>query len=319
MGKPAAIVDKSLLHAICEQDAEKRSAYYKILSKHYQVVVALVLVEEIWVNFAKPNKKTPPEVLANMRDFLGLHNSWIADPLEIAFAELVKGESVKRLPRPANNVEHSFSILRPDDPALLSWVAERSRQTGSIIRQRVKEYADILPTDKFAPFKNGREFFELIRVKFVEMLDNPSRKRKMLEGVLGLTFRANHPGLSKEIDKAFDSYSSATFEKYQVTLNCIIGAMFYRYTPLCKIAPASDGNEATKILGRGFRAQFNNLPDERYVQSALLCDRLLTRDKGMHNVMTLLKDCGFWDGISIFIGLASIKWTEKLSHLVSCL
>ena len=28
---------------------------------------------------------------------------------------------------------------------------------------------------------------------------------------------------------------------------------------------------------------------------------LLTRDKGMHNVMMLLKDCGFWDGISVFI------------------
>ena len=302
MSKPAAVIDKSLLQAICEQDAaEKRSAYYKILSKHYQVVVALVLVEEIWVNIAKPNEKTPPTVLANMRDFLRLHDSWIADPLEIAFAELVKGESVKPLPRPANNLEHSFSILRPDDPALVSWVTERSRQTESIIRQRVNEYTDILPTDKFASFKNGREFFELIRVKFVEMLGNSSRKRKMLEGVLGLTFRANHPGLSKEIDKAFESYSLETFEKYQATLNCIIGAMFYRYAPLCKIAPIGDSNEAIKILSRRFRGQFNNLADERYVQSALLCDRLLTRDKGMHNVMTLLKDCGFWDGVSVFI------------------
>jgi len=301
MDKPAAVIDKSLLQAICEQDAEKRSAYYKILSNHYQVVVTLVLVEEIWVNIAKPNEKTPPTVLANLQDFLRLHDSWIADPLEIAFAELVKGESVKTLPRPANNLEHSFSMLRPEDPALVNWVTERSRQTESIIRQRVKEYADILPAEKFASFKNGREFFELIRVKFVEMLDDPDRKQKMLEGVLGLTFRTNHPGLSKAIDKAFDSYSSATFEKYQATLNCIIGAMFYRYAPLCKIAPASDKNEATKILGRGFRAQFNNLADERYVQSALLCDRLLTRDRGMHNVMTLLKDCGFWDGISVFI------------------
>ena len=250
---------------------------------------------------AKPNKKTPPAVLANLREFLQLHDSWIADPLEIAFAELVKGESIKPLPRPANNLERSFAILRPDDPALVSWVTKRYRQTESIIRQRVKEYADILPTDKFASVKNGRELFELIRVKFVEMLNHPSKKRKVLEGVLGLTFRANHVEWSKEIDKAFDSYSSETFEKYQATLNCVIGAMFYRYAPLCKIVPSSGSNDATTILGRGFRAQFNNLADERYVQSALLCDRLLTRDKGMHNVMTLLKDCGFWDGISVFI------------------
>jgi hypothetical protein len=93
MNKPAAVIDKSLLQAICEQEAAKQSAYYKILSKHYQVVVTLVLVEEIWVNIAKPNKKTPPTVLANMRDFLRLHDSWIADPIEIAFAELVKDMS----------------------------------------------------------------------------------------------------------------------------------------------------------------------------------------------------------------------------------
>jgi hypothetical protein len=301
MNKPAAVIDKSLLQAICEQDSEKRNAYYRILSKHYQVVVALVLVEEIWVNIAKPNKKTPPTVLANMRDFLRSHGSWIDDPLEIAFTELVKGEPVKPLPRPANNLEHSFSMLRPDEPALVSWVTERTRQTESIIRQRVKEYADILPTDKFASFKNGRDFFEFIRVKFVEMLGNPSQKQKVLEGVLGLTFRANHPELSKKIDKAFDAYSSDTFEQYQAALNCIIAAMFYRYAPLCKIAPTGDRNQAIKILGRGFQAQFNNLADERYVQSALLCDRLLTCDEGMHKVMTLLKDCGFWDGISVFI------------------
>lgn len=83
MNKPAAVIDKSLLQAICEQDAEeKRSAYYKILSKHYQVVVTLVLVEEIWVNIAKPNEKTPPAVLANMREFLRLHGSWIANLIQ---------------------------------------------------------------------------------------------------------------------------------------------------------------------------------------------------------------------------------------------
>ena len=82
---------------------------------------------------------------------------------------------------------------------------------------------------------------------------------------------------------------------------CIIGGMFYRYAPLFKIVPSGGGNKAIKILGRGFRDQFNNLADERYVQSALMCDRLLTCDRGMHNVMELLKSCGFWDGVSVFI------------------
>ena len=162
--------------------------------------------------------------------------------------------------------------------------------------------AEILPSDKFASVEDGREFFEKsIRRKFAEMLSDPIRKRKLLERELGLAFRATHPEWSKEIDKAFDSYSPETFEKYQAPLMCIIAGMFYFYAPLCKIVPPDGGDQAVKILGRGFRDQSNNLADQQYVQSALLCDRLLTRDKGMHNVMKLLKECALWDGVSVFI------------------
>ena len=183
MNKPAAVIDKSLLQAMCEQDSVKRHVYYKALFERYQVVVASVLVEELWVNLATTGGKTSPVVLANMRDFLiRQHDSWIAEPLEIAFVELVKGGSIKPLPRPPASLVHSFSVLRPDDPALVSWVKGRLVGTQAIIRQRVKEYSNILSTDKFASVKNGRDFFEFIRVKFVDMLTDPSRKRKLLEG-----------------------------------------------------------------------------------------------------------------------------------------
>jgi hypothetical protein len=79
MNKPAAVIDKSLLQAICEQAvSEKRIASYKALLDRYQVVVASVLIEETWVNLANPGGKTPPAVLAIMKDFLiRLHDSWI--------------------------------------------------------------------------------------------------------------------------------------------------------------------------------------------------------------------------------------------------
>jgi hypothetical protein len=303
MNKPAAVIDKSLLQEICEQDLEKQSACYKALKEHYQVGVPSVLIEEIWVNLAKLNKNTSQTVLANMRDFVirqrDLH---IAEPLEIAFAELVKGETIKSLPRPANNLVDSFFMLRPDDPALVNWVNERIELTKNDTCQRVKNYAEILPTEKSALVMNGKDFFKrFIRPKFVDLLADPIRKRKMLEGELGLSFRANHPECSNEIDKAFEAYSSDTFVKYQKTLNCIIGAMFYFYAPLCKIVSPNDGNQPIKILGRGKGDQSNNLADLRYVQTALMCDRLLTRDRGMHNVMTLLQDSEFWDGKSVFI------------------
>ena len=94
MNKPAAVIDKSLLQAICEQDSAKRSASFKALFERYQVAVTSVLIEEVWVNLANPGGKTPPAVLANMIDFLiRQHGSWIAEPMEIAFLVVGKGRA----------------------------------------------------------------------------------------------------------------------------------------------------------------------------------------------------------------------------------
>jgi len=303
VNKPAAVIDKSLLHAICEQNSENRNASFRALFDHYHIVVSLVLIEEIWANLASPTAKTPPDVLANMKDFLiSLHHSWIAEPLEISFLELVKGESIKPLPRPAASLVHSFSILPPNDPLLVKWMEDRASQRKTNIRHRVEMFAAIQETDQFESVENGRDFFErFIRGRFVEMLSDPVRKRDLLERELGLAFRGTHPEWSKEIDEAFSSYSKETFADFQATLMCLIAGMFYFYAPLCKLVSRDNGNRPLKILGRGFRDQFNNLADQRYVQSALLCDRLLTRDEEMHNVMELLRDSGFWDGVSVFI------------------
>jgi hypothetical protein len=59
--------------------------------------------------------------------------------------------------------------------------------------------------------------------------------------------------------------------------------------------------QTRKFLGRSFDAQRSNLNDEKYVQSALLCSRLATRDEGMRNVMELIKMCGLWNGQVVFI------------------
>jgi len=132
----------------------------------------------------------------------------------------------------------------------------------------------------------------------MEMLSDPIRKRKLLESVLGLAFRKRYPDFSKEIDAAFDGYSLETFDKYHATFNCIMSAMFYFYAPLCAV-PQSDGGPR-KLLGGGFNKQRSNLNDEKYVQSALLCARLVTRNEGMKNVMELFRACGIWNGDVIF-------------------
>ena len=301
MNKPTAVIDKSLLQAICEQPEDDLDSCFNSLLGRYMLVVPEILVEEVWGNFANPSPgKSPDTIRMMIRCLLHLRDAWIAEPLEIAFVELVKHDPLEVLPKPPPFVMDSFSILNPQNEALKKWFSDRKALHEKVIRQRVAEHARIVKADAFASVKSEREFFEkFIRPKFTEALSDPPRKRRLLEGVLGLTFRARHPECAIEIDAAFEEYSPETFDKYSATLNCIMGAMFYFYAPLCKIV-LPDG-KVRKILGRSFDAQKSNLNDEKYVQSALLCSRLATRDEGMRNIMELFKACGLWNGRTVFI------------------
>jgi hypothetical protein len=315
MNKPTAVIDKSLLQAICELPGTKRDLCFNNLLGRYFLVVPEILVEEVWANLANPSaRKSFATVSMMVRCLIHLQNGWIAEPLEIAFLELVKHDALKVLPKPDRFVMNSFFCLNPDDAALKKWFSERKKLHEKAIRQRVAEHSRILKTGVFAPVRSEREFFEeFIRPKFAGALSDPVRKRRLLEGVLGLTFRTRHPDCSQEIDAAFYAYSPETFDSYEATRHCIMGAMFYFYAPLCKMI-LPDG-KARKILGRGFGDQRSNLNDEKYVESALLCSRLVTRDDGMRNVMELLRGCGLWTGQVVFVDPKKDVATEILGGL----
>lgn len=301
MKKPTAVIDKSMLQAICEQTPDKLDVCFNTLLSRYVLVVPSILVEEVWVNLACPNPDKPPEVIESMvACLLRLQDAWIAGPLEIAFVELVKRESIDLLPKPPPSVMNSFFSLSRDNAALAEWVKMRHKLHGAAIKQRVQEQTNILVSNQPAAVTSELEFFEkFIRPKFLEMLSDSSRKQKLLEMVLGSTFRARYPECSKEIDATFEDYSLDTFDKYHATLNCIMTSMFYFYAPLCTIPLPNGGTR--KLLGGGFNNQKSNLNDEKYVQSALLCARLATCDEGMRNVMGLFRACRLWDGQTIFV------------------
>jgi hypothetical protein len=296
VNRPTAVIDKSILQAVCEQTSDELEACFNMLRRRYVLVVPSILVEEVWVNLARPSPGKDPEVAENMvKCLLHLRDAWIDEPLDISFAELVKRESIEILPQPPANVMDSFFTLRPDDAALKKWVEERKALHEKIIRERVHDHAQILNSEKCAQVANEQEFFcKFIRPKFVEMLSDSVRKRNLLEKVLGVSFRERHPECEAEIDAAFERFSLETFDKYPATLNCIMSAMFYFYAPLCKIRGTD------RIIGRGFKHQKSNLNDEKYVQSAMLCKRLATRDEGMRNMMELFRACGLWNGEIVF-------------------
>jgi hypothetical protein len=300
MSKPSAVIDISLLRAICEQPSDKLDQCFNTLLKRYVLVAPSILVDEVWVQRATTSVESA-EVIENMvACLLHLRDAWIDEPLEISFIELVKRQPIDILPQPPKQVSDSFFTLRPDDPALGKWVKQRLKRQKEIIRDRVREHAKVFDTQASVRLASEQDFFDrFMRPKFEEMVSDPTRRRRLLEGVLGLAFRARHPESSKEIDTAFDEYSPASYDRYPVTLNCIMAAMFYWYAPLCKVALPN--GSARKITGRAFGDQRNNLYDEMYVQSALLCARLATRDEGMRNIMELFRASGLWNGQTVFI------------------
>ncbi len=301
VNRPTAVIDKSMLQAICGQSPDKLDACFNTLFGRYVLVVPSILVEEVWVNRANPSPGKPREVVENMVECLvHLRDAWIEEPLEIAFVEMIERQPIEVLPKPPPSVMNSFSTLPPDNPGLAKWANQRWEMQKKAIEQRLQEQSKIFDTNVAARVGSEREFFDLlIRPKFLDMLADSGRKRNLLELVLGVTFRARYPRRSRDIDAAFEDYSVESFEKYQATFYCIMSAMFYFYAPLCKIEPTNGG--ARKLLGRGRGAQRSNLNDEKYVQSALLCARLATRDEGMRNVMELFRACGLWKGETIFV------------------
>jgi hypothetical protein len=76
--------------------------------------------------------------------------------------------------------------------------------------------------------------------------------------------------------------------------------MFYFYAPLCRVQPSLN-TVPRKIIGRKISEQRNNLADQSYVAVGLICDRILTQDEGMANIMQAFKKCGMWRGEILFV------------------
>ena len=56
--KPTVIIDKSVFQTICsEPDESQRNFFWKEISSRYEIVIPFILIEEVWINLAKPGAK----------------------------------------------------------------------------------------------------------------------------------------------------------------------------------------------------------------------------------------------------------------------
>jgi hypothetical protein len=300
--KSTAVIDKSLFQEICsEPDETQRSFFWNELFNRYQIVIPFVLVEEVWTNFAKPGTKDPAIVLEMVETLLEMSSCWIDDEVDIVFKELIQKKRLKILPPPARKVVELLRRLNPNDAVFFAWLDQRRQIKERLIRERAKFQNLILPPGKFLTIKSEKELFqEYVWKLFTEILDSKDGGRNILEKLLGWQFHNRHPNFKRRIEKEFSNYTKDNFKQYPATFYYLTTDIFYFYTPLCRILDPQNP-ASKKILRRGFKEQLNNPEDQKYVVSARMCERLLTRDEGMSEMMRVIKECGLWNGETVFI------------------
>ena len=170
-----------------------------------------------------------------------------------------------------------------------------------MLREQIQWQNSILPPGKFLTIKDEADLFaQYIYRLFMEILDSKEEMKNLLEKLFGTLFRQRHPNFNRRIEKAFSNYSKANFKHYPVTLSYIMACMFYFYAPLCRVQPSPKA-VPRKIIGRKISEQRNNVADQSYVACALICDRILTQDEGMSNIMQTFKKCGMWSGEVLYL------------------
>jgi hypothetical protein len=225
---------------------------------------------------------------------------WMDEEIEISFRELVLGDPVKTLPALSQEFAGVMSNLSRGDHELVKWVEQRAIISKKISENRAEYQAKLVPEGDYRFIQSRGDFIgKVVAGEFNKSLMNQKIKMEMLERILGTAFRQRHPERSREITAAFENFTLATSENYPITVGCLLARLSYNMAPLFKIGRVGD-RSSPKILGRKAKEQRNNLADEKYVASGLMCDRVITCDRGMKTILELFETAHTWQGKVIF-------------------
>jgi hypothetical protein len=310
MNKLSCVLDMSVLRPICEETVRYGEAHgrwlWNCLFDRYQLAVPFVLIEEFLVRGAKPHEADDPAVLPEVlremaAQIVTLESCWLDDVHEIAFRELVLGQPDRQFPAPPAHLVRNLFELKSGDPKLLEWIEDRRSTKERSVRARIEQQDRLKSVGEFDTATSEVEFFRnVVRGQLQPRLEDPAGRVEMLEAILGMNFRHRHPEHGHAIDEAFRNFTRVRSAQYPLTLGCVLASFFYFYAPLVKIV-SSPKNSPRTIIKRSFKSQLNNLQDEQYVATALMCQRLLTADKGMKNLMEVFRRHGVWKTEAILI------------------
>jgi hypothetical protein len=288
----SAVLDKSVFHRVAEQPSEQQERIWNHLHGQFQVVVPTILIEEVIVNVAEPGKLLLPVVQEMMRSLVRIQTCWMDDVFEMAFRELVQQQPLTKLPAFPPEFVNRILHLKPDDPELLKWATERRAGRESTVQTRMSAQDTLLPRAERRDMADEKEFWIRLKNLFLKIVQNPERRIELLEVVFGESFRTRHPDSLDAIDAAFARFTDKTFTQYYITLSTLMVRLAYMYAPLVHFKNGP-GNTVRRFIGRSAAAQSNNAADEQYIVSAMICNRLLTRDEGMKNVIEMFRLSSF--------------------------
>jgi hypothetical protein len=124
MARRTAVIDKSLLQAICELAKDSLDHCFNALLSEFVLVVPSVLIEEVWADWSHPERGRN-ETTKNLVCCLDhLRDAWVAEPLHMAFHELVEQKPLDELPKCPAYIMDSFLTLNKGNPQLRRWFAE---------------------------------------------------------------------------------------------------------------------------------------------------------------------------------------------------
>jgi hypothetical protein len=286
------VLDKSGFQRLAEQPSAEQVRLWNHLHAHYQVVIPTILIEEVIINVADPGVLSPTVIQEMMKSLLRLQPCWMDDIFEVAFRELVEEQTITKLPPFPADFAKRVHTLAPDNPELLNWANERKSNRDSTVQTRMAAQDKLLPREERREMADEKEFWVRLKNQFLKILHNPENRRELLEVVLGETFRERHPDRVLAVNEAFCRFSHETFAKYYVTLSILMVRLAYMYAPLVHFKTGT-GSSVRRFIGRSVSDQRNNAADEQYLVAAMICNRLLTRDEGMKNVIEMFRMNGF--------------------------
>lgn len=300
--KKSAIVDKSFLGRVFSHNpSEERERFLDELLRSYSIVVPFILIEEIVIDMARPKTEKRARIARMMANFLAAHPAkWIDDEIQIVFQELILNQPIRPLPPLPKELIDKITAQRADDAELVSLVSRLGVQKYETVIERKTFQDGLVPQGNEKCFESLAAFMkEEIYPFFWTKLNDPSARHGMLEAYFGKHLRRSHPDLNAKIDAAFDAYGPDNVDRFPLTTAWLIVHLTYMRAPLVKIGPDRQRRSLPCLIGRG-KGQINDDSDERYVAAAMMCNRILTCDEGMKNVVEAIRAGGNWSGEVVY-------------------